>query len=104
MQSETEPLIFDFGEFSPRSLGVTVNLPEQLGPHLYSMAAFLLAVDTEERGYDFLRTFIRDTEDPAAQFAAISYGSVVSHELKHFHDYLASPFGCSVMREHLLLS
>jgi hypothetical protein len=103
MNSETRPPIFDFGEFSPRCLGVTVNLPEELGEHMYSMAAFLLADDPEERRHEFVKTFVQDSEDPAAQFIGISYGSVVSHELKHFHDYLASPFGCSVMREHFLL-
>jgi hypothetical protein len=95
--------VFDFGEFSPRSLGVTLNLPEDLGPHLLNMASFLLADDPEEIRYLFLRDLLRNNHDPSTQFMIVSCGSALSHELKHFHDYLSSPFGCLVIREHLLL-
>jgi hypothetical protein len=103
MLTEQTLVPFDFGEFSPRSLGVTLNLPEGLGRCLYSMASFLMSDDPDEKRYQFLQDFLEQEQDGGAQFIGVSYGSAFIHELKHYHDYLASPFGCSVMMDHFLL-
>ena len=80
-----------------------MNLPEDLGPHLLNMASFLLADDPEDTRYQFLRDLLQKNHDQSTQFMIVSCGSALSHELKHFHDYLSSPFGCLVLREHFLL-
>ena len=46
--SGKEHLPFEMGEFSLRTLGVTINIPDGLGPLLPYVGSFLLASDPPE--------------------------------------------------------
>jgi hypothetical protein len=92
---------FDFGEFSCRSLGVTVRLPEEVGrrfPEAAASAVLAFGSTAPERVAE-LRRLYAERADPATRFLLAGYASAIVHELRHFHDYLATPFGASTMAD-----
>lgn len=75
----------DFGGFSPRFPGVSVRLK--------SPAEF-----------DVLDRFMGDKPDSDGgidAFTAMSIRSVLDHEIRHYHDFLLSPYGSVVYRSKL---
>jgi hypothetical protein len=84
-------LPFNFGEYSPRTLGVTVNLPIELGERLSGIAAGLIAEPRERQ--EWFGQLFREGSDRAEKFLALGYASAAFHELRHFHDYLVTPVG-----------
>lgn len=95
---------FDFGEFSCRSLGVTVNLPEEVGrrfPDAAASAVLAFGSTAPERVAELRRLYTERT-DPATRFLLAGYASAMVHELRHYHDYLATPFGASTMADYML--
>jgi hypothetical protein len=85
-----ETLPFNFGEYSPRTLGITVNLPLDLDERLKDIFLYLTA-DSKEQLQGF-RMLFRDASEEE-RFLILGYASAVAHELRHFHDYLLSPIG-----------
>jgi len=51
-------LPFNFGEYSPRTLGITVNLPLELGEHLKDIFLYLCPEKADEQLQGF-RTLFR---------------------------------------------
>jgi hypothetical protein len=96
-------LPFDFGEFSVRSLGVTVNLPQALG-ELYPFVAAGLLNGDPALSTSYFAGLLDKVSGPDTAFTLVGYASAVAHELRHYHDYLATPFGGSVMVDHVLAS
>lgn len=75
----------DFGGFSPRFPGVSVRL-------------------TSQAEFDVLDRFIGDqpdADDGMDAFTAMSIRSVIEHEVRHYHDFLLSPYGSVVYRSKL---
>lgn len=97
--------VFDFGEFSFRSLGLTVNFPEALDIRLLApLAGILLAGDSPlEQRFNSLDKLLEQENDGFSQFTITSYATTIIHELKHFHDYITTPYGTLLMAEHMLL-
>jgi hypothetical protein len=93
---------FEVGEFSTRSLGVTVNLPARLGDHFRYMSAVTLGGDPVPVRLQFLEDFLKKFPDDDARFIGLCYGTVAGHELRHFHDFLATTYGAFIMAEHML--
>src|SRR4051812_46556054 len=85
-------LPFNFGEYSPRTLGITVNLPLELGERLKDVFLYLSADNPEAQFEGFGRLF-REASSEDERFLILGYASTVYHELRHFHDYLLSPIG-----------
>lgn len=88
----TGSLPFNFGEYSPRTLGVTINLPVELGGRLKEILPYLLA-DTAEEHLQGLTTLVQQAANDDERFVVLGYASAFYHELRHFHDYLLSPVG-----------
>jgi hypothetical protein len=86
-----ETLPFNFGEYSPRTLGITVNLPLDLGERLKDIFLYLTANGKEQlQGFSRL---LQEASSEDERFLILGYASTVCHELRHFHDYLLSPIG-----------
>lgn len=102
MSNGQNSVVFEVGEFSPRSLGVTVHLPLSLGDLFPHFGAFLLSGETGEARYRYLAELLEKETDPHARFLILSYATFLPHELKHFHDFLASPYGATLMAENML--
>lgn len=95
---------FDFGEFSFRSLGVTINLPEEVAygyPEVAGSAVYSLGWNWLD-GIKTFRDLYEKRADPGWRFLIAGYSSALLHELRHYHDYLATPFGANVMIDHML--
>jgi len=100
---DTQTLPFDFGEFSLRSLGITLTLPEQVMQRYPKIAlASLHRFRSGDERIDFFRQLFQDEPDDAAKFAVVGYASVFAHEIRHYHDYLATPFGAATMIDLML--
>lgn len=71
----------DYGGFSPRFPGVTVRL-------------------RDSKAFDTLDRFMRDDRSPAdcRDFDTIAIRSVLDHEIRHYHDFLLSPYGSTLYR------
>ena len=98
-------LLFEAGSFSPHTIGVQIRVPKTLGP--------LLGVVLESLRHQFDDPGDVDPLDEGnlnlAQrhgklFDVLAYSSVVIHEMRHFHEYLATAYGSRVMFDHLLLA
>lgn len=46
------------------------------------------------------RDYVRSLADEVDQFDAVAYFSLRVHESRHFHDLLATPYGCMLMRQY----
>ena len=88
----TGSLPFNFGEYSPRTLGITINLPVELGDRLKQILPYLFA-DTAEEHLQGLRSLFHQAANDDERFIVLGYASALYHELRHFHDYLLSPIG-----------
>lgn len=102
MSAGQNSIVFEVGEFSPRSLGVTVHLPLSLGDLFPHFGAFLLSGESGEARYQYLAELLEKETDPRTRFLILSYATFLLHELKHFHDFLASPYGATLMAENML--
>jgi hypothetical protein len=85
-------LPFNFGEYSPRTLGITINLPLELGERLKDIFLYLCADNATDQLQGFRKLF-RQVSSDEERFLILGYASAVYHELRHFHDYLLSPIG-----------
>jgi hypothetical protein len=95
---------FDFGAFSFHSFGVTLTVPEEVGrryPNAAASALLMFQWSGEERVRSLRELYAADA-DPGARFALVGYASALPHELRHYHDHLATPYGASQMVDHLL--
>ncbi len=72
----------------------------EVGPYITS---FMLAGDSSipER-MAMLNNYIKEHQDAHTIFICQGYTTCLVHELRHFHDYLATPFGANVMVELML--
>jgi len=102
MSNGQNSVVFEVGEFSPRSLGVTVHLPLSLGDLFPHFGAFLLSGESGEERYRYLAELLQKETDSHTRFLILSYATFLLHELKHFHDFLASPYGATLMAENML--
>jgi hypothetical protein len=72
-------------------LGITVNLPLDLGERLKDIFLYLTANGKEQlQGFSRL---LQEASSEDERFLILGYASTVCHELRHFHDYLLSPIG-----------
>lgn len=74
----------DYGGFAPRFFGVTIRL------HSERDFAYL---------DDYMTGRLQDPEDLSLKVIALK--SVLEHEVRHFHDFLVSPYGSFVFRAKL---
>ncbi|MHC8334156.1 hypothetical protein [Pseudomonas sp. LB3P25] len=74
----------DYGGFAPRFFGVTIRL------HSERDFAYL---------DDYISGRLHDAEDRSLK--VISLKSVMQHEVRHYHDFLISPYGSFVFRAKL---
>ncbi|HYZ84781.1 MAG TPA: hypothetical protein VE621_10275 [Bryobacteraceae bacterium] len=94
-------LPFDFGEYSHRTLGITVNLPLALGERLKEILPLLVTGVAEDHLSGF-RSLFREAANEDEAFLALGYASALKHELRHFHDYLLSPAGAADGAVHMM--
>lgn len=102
MSPSENPIDFDFGEFSLRSLGITANIPASLDHLLPTVGGYLLASDSLDDRLQLLKKALEQETGMNARFTLMGYATLFPHELKHYHDYLASPYGARLMVNHAL--
>lgn len=89
-----------FGKFDPVIFGLRFNIDGALSA---SNARDLLPLVW--RGIHFPptqehRDFVRSLSDEDERFNAVAYFSLRVHEARHFHDLLATPYGCVLLRQY----
>src|SRR5260221_3708 len=82
----------DFGGFDPKFLGVTIKIAS--GENWQS-------VKSQMEGRDPETEFIL-AHPPRKAFELLSLATVLSHEFRHFHDFLVSPFGAEIFRSRIM--
>jgi hypothetical protein len=82
----------NFGGFDARFLGITLYVGSD------SAAKTLLALAAGEDARRFVDGVDLDSEEG---FGALSLISVFAHELRHYHDFLLSPWGSRILRARL---
>ena len=102
MSPAENPIHFDFGEFSLRSLGITANIPASLDHLLPYVGSYLLATDHLDDRLQLLERALGQEKEMGGQFTLMGYATLFPHELKHYHDHLASPYGARLMVNHVL--
>ncbi len=102
MSPAENPIHFDFGEFSLRSLGITANIPASLDHLLPYVGSYLLATDPLDDRLQLLERALGQETEMGGKFTLMGYATLFPHELKHYHDYLASSHGARLMINHVL--
>jgi hypothetical protein len=96
-------LNFDAGSFSPQRLGVGIRIPKTVGPILPLVAATIH--DPFGKTSPALSDEARDfAQQHGKLFELLTYGSVPVHELRHFHEFMATAYGSRIMFDHALLA
>jgi len=96
-------LNFEAGSFSPQRLGVGIRIPKTVGPILPLIAATLR--DPFGKTSPALTDEARDfAQQHGKLFELLTYGSVPVHELRHFHEFMATTYGSRIMFDHALLA
>ncbi|MFO1155489.1 MAG: hypothetical protein U1E43_01325 [Rhodospirillales bacterium] len=79
----------DFGGFDPSFIGITTRLGS-------------------ERAFNFYKFFVSSSDPPNVsnfpeeiRFKALALASVVSHEVRHFHDFLLTPYSARVFKTRI---
>jgi hypothetical protein len=96
-------LPFNFGEFSFRSIGTTVTVPDILVQR-YGKLIFRIFSSpeaTEDETHQ-LRSLYNGENGIDEKFIISAYSSIIEHETRHFHDYIATPFGAAIMQDMML--
>lgn len=97
-----DDLPFDFGEFSLRSIGVTINVPDAVAERYADLVKSLFATSQDEDGAASLKSYFAKLQSANERFIAKTYSTVMDHERRHFHDFLGTPFGATIMRDMML--
>jgi hypothetical protein len=83
----------DFGGFDPKFIGVTLQVD---GERSWERLLRLFAGDgTDAAG-------LESVHDPSERAETILAATALSHELRHFHDFLLAPLGAAVVRARLM--
>jgi len=91
----------DYGEFDARFLGVNVRF------HAAHPSTWTLfdEIGTEKRDpqkvFEAGRAALK--ESPERAFEVFSVGTVLTHEVRHFHDFILSPYGNALFRLRLTI-
>lgn len=99
---ESNELPFDFGEFSLRTIGVTVNVPESIIQRYANLITTMFSASTNGDHVENLRSKYEKYEGANEKFIMATYNTIVVHEKRHFHDFLSTPFGSTIMQNLML--
>jgi hypothetical protein len=103
-RSETFQLQFEAGSFSPHNIGVTVRVPKALGP-VFPLAMDIVTGSRESSSYiHSVDEAISYAKQRGKLFELLTYLGVEIHELRHFHEFMASPYGQAMMFAHSMLA
>jgi hypothetical protein len=98
-------LDFEVGGFNPSTLGICIRVPSKLNPTVRAaVAEALFSKQTEMGRKEVFRKAYRRDLDNDTKFTLLSYAAVIEHELRHFHEYLSTPYGQWMMFVSLQLS
>jgi hypothetical protein len=91
----------DYGEFDTRFLGVNLRF------HASHPSTWLLFDEISTEKHDPKRVMEMGSaalkESPERAFEIFSVGTVLTHEMRHFHDFLLSPYGNALFRLRLTI-
>ena len=82
----------DFGGFDSKFLGVSVRIESERFFHILDELATTGAIDPS----------LVSRSEPQQGFEAVSAASVITHEARHFHDFLIAPAGAAILALRLL--
>ena len=82
----------DFGGFDSKFLGVSVTIESERFFHILDELATTGEIDPG----------LASRSEPQQGFEAVSAASVVTHEARHFHDFLIAPAGAAILALRLL--
>src|SRR5687768_6984442 len=88
----------DYGGFDPKFLGVTVRFE---GSRPWNWHTFMM-VHSSEPDKVLAEANAALAKGTAEAFDHVSVGTVLNHELRHFHDFLLSPIGNRIFRLRLM--
>src|SRR4051812_42533706 len=98
-------LLFEAGSFSPHTIGVQIRVPKTLSPLLGVVLESLRHQFDDPGDVDPLdREIVNLAQRHGKLFDVLAYSSVVIHEMRHFHEYMATAYGSRIMFDHLLLA
>ena len=87
-------LDFEAGTFDPATLGVCLTVETSIPPILRStLATALFRKQTPFSRQQLFREAYQKQLDDQTSFTLLSYSAVLEHELRHFHEFLVTPYG-----------
>jgi hypothetical protein len=98
-------LPFDIGSSSLSMPGITTNIPAGLvTPFSDAVVKILFQCGSPAKLRTIINEALSSAPDDTGRFLLLGFATAAFHELKHFHDLLASPFGAGVMANQVLAS
>jgi hypothetical protein len=89
-----------FGQFDPVIFGLRFNIDTaQTAPNKRELLPLVWQGIHSGPSKDHLN-FVHSLKDEDQRFDALAYFSLRVHESRHFHDLLATPYGCMLMRQY----
>ncbi len=89
-----------FGQFDPVIFGLRFNIDGALNSANAGSFLPLVWRATHFGAGPEHAEYLRAASDENDRFDAIAYFSLRVHESRHFHDLLATPYGCVLMRQY----
>jgi hypothetical protein len=97
-------LDFEVGSFSPLNLGIAISISNSLGPLVGPVMDYLLSASDSTGQLKSQEDAINFASEHGNLFEFLSYLTVEAHEIRHFHEFLASPYGQALLFDHAMLA